>query len=282
MFRIANIAITLLLIAGAALQARAGVQIVTEVNDLTGGSGPEQATLYLEGTQMRMDMGRGNGDNAMLFDSRQEEMVHVDHAQRRYMIITPAMMQEMSSGMDAMMSRMQDQLKDLPPAQRERIQQMMGDKFPGMSGDQEPELQVEKTGETATLEGYKCRKYTIRKGGELMNELWVAPLKDLGLDGDARKTFEAMVAFQQKMVDALSDSVLAQGTEGLMEIFADTEGFPVKVVRYENGAKAQETVLTSVETRSFDAGFFDVPANYQEQEMPNISGGGMPGGGMGM
>jgi len=172
--------------------------------------------------------------------------------------------------MAAVETQMTEAMKDMPPAQREQMMQMMkqmGRGAPGTSGPP-PRVTVERTGETATIAGLAARKYHVLANGKLYEELWLttdaALLRELDL-GKAPDTFGRMFAC---MVGGGSDRV--EATAEYRRVYA--QGWPLKAVYHGEGGGAGRSAVTRVEQRDLPEGEFAPPAGYRAAPLGEILG----------
>jgi hypothetical protein len=175
--------------------------------------------------------------------------------------------------MAAVDKQMAEAMKDLPPAQREQMMQMMkqmGRSTPGASGPP-PRVTIERTGETETIAGLPARKYRVLANGRLYEELWLttdaALLRELDL-GRAPDTFGRMFAC---MVGGGSERVEASAE--YRQLYA--QGWPLKAVYHGEGGGAGRSPVTRVEQRDIPEREFAPPAGFRPaplSEMLGLSG----------
>ena len=172
--------------------------------------------------------------------------------------------------MAAVDKQVAEALKDLPPAQREQMLQMMkqmGRGTPGAGGPP-PRVTVERTNETQTIAGLTARKYRVLADGTLYEELWLtadaALLRELSLDRSP-DTFGRMFAC---MVGAGSDSV--EATAEYRQVYA--HGWPLKAVYHGEGGGAGRAVVTRVEARDIPEREFAPPAEFRAAPLAEILG----------
>src|SRR5688572_18887337 len=172
--------------------------------------------------------------------------------------------------MAAVDQQMAEAMKDLPPAQREQMLQMMkqmGRGTPGASGPP-PRVSVERTNETQTIAGLPARKYHVLANGKLYEELWLttdaALLRELDL-GRAPDTFGRMFAC---MVGGGSDRV--EATAEYRKVYA--QGWPLKAVYHGEGGGAGRAVVTKVAARDIPDRDFVPPAGFRAAPLAEILG----------
>jgi hypothetical protein len=171
--------------------------------------------------------------------------------------------------MAAAEKQMAEAMKDLPPAQREQMQQMMKQMGRGTPGaGPPPRVTVERTSETQTIAGLPARKYHVLANGKLYEELWLttdaALLRELDL-GRAPDTFGRMFAC---MVGGGSDRV--EATAEYRQVYA--QGWPLKAVYHGEGGGAGRAVVTKVESRDIPDREFAPPTGFRAAPLAEILG----------
>lgn len=232
--------------------------------------------LSVDGESLRMDMDGEQQDNrgSMVFKSDANEMMAIDHDRQEFYIIDEATMQGMATQMGSAMQQMQAALADLPPEQRAMAEQMMKERFGGMSAGppEKPEIQVSRTGGDDSVNGFDCEVYEVSQDGRRISELCVADWSDIEGGRDVAASMENMARFFENLRE-----MFAQAGAGFMDMSGDMfahmqemDGFPVRTRSYDDvGSLVDETVILSTEEASLDAAIFGPPAGYRQQTMGN-------------
>jgi Domain of unknown function (DUF4412) len=174
--------------------------------------------------------------------------------------------------MAAAEQQMAEHLKNMPPAQREQVEQMMKQmqRGGGAAGGPAPRVSVERTGETETIAGLPARKYHVLADGKLYEELWLttdtALLRELDL-GRAPDTFGRMFACLAG-IGSGGERVEASGE--YRQIFA--QGWPLKAVYHGERGAAGRVLVTRMEQREFPEGDFTPPAGFRAAPLGEIFG----------
>jgi len=184
----------------------------------------------------------------VIFRLDKEVLYTITPKEKTYRQITFAEMEAaMKKGgekLDQQMAEIQKKMESMPPEQRKMMEDRMGAFMPGK--EKEQKIEVNPTGDRATISGFPATKYVIKRNGKEMLALWAT--KDI-------KGYEAMRGdFDQFMKRSLAMNPIAKG---MANAFTKIEGFPVQT---EIG-EMKETV-TKIEKRSIPASEFDVPAGY--------------------
>jgi hypothetical protein len=139
----------------ALLSVPALAEDLTVVFKTTGSGGPGTSTSYYSSEKMRT----GGADNETIIEYGPGKITTIDHKKKEYTEITlaemEAAMQAAQAKMDEANAKMKDQMAAMPPAVREKMEQMMG----GVAAS----VTVTKGG-TRQVAGYTCQDYAVAMG----------------------------------------------------------------------------------------------------------------------
>jgi hypothetical protein len=128
---------------------------LTLVFKTTGREGASTATSYFSSERMRT----GDAEHETIVEYATGKITSIDHKKKQYSEITldqmEAAMRAASAKMEEANKQMEQQMANMPPAMKEKMQAMMG----GMAGA----VTVTKGG-TREVAGYSCQDYTIVMG----------------------------------------------------------------------------------------------------------------------
>jgi len=214
---------------------------------LSGGPFGDQPVLHKTYYMPRMAKTvQGSGETVIIRIDR-ELLYTINPETREYMETSFADLEKAAGKTSAKMEEMKKQLEGMPPEQRKMVEQMMGGK---MGGDQK--ASVTPAGETKTISGWHCSKYTVQYG-DMEFTVWAT--KDIKQTESMRKDWEQV----NRRMAALSGGGAAKGLgEAMMKI----DGFTVET-EMPQGIK---NVVTKYENRSTPASEFEVPAGYTKKE----------------
>jgi hypothetical protein len=146
----------------AAASSPASAEDLTLVFKNTGKQGASTATSYYSTAKMRT----GDAENETIVDYGPAKIISIDHKKKEYSEITlaemEAAMKQAAAKMEEASKQMEQQMASMPPAMREKMQQMMG----GAAGS----VTVSKGG-TRQVAGYACQDYTIAMGETMTTRL---------------------------------------------------------------------------------------------------------------
>ncbi|HXJ22119.1 MAG TPA: hypothetical protein VMT03_17990, partial [Polyangia bacterium] len=150
------------------LRAHAGLTITIQR-----GSDPV-STLYIEGDQFKADEPKHEPATSVIVDAKTKNIVMVDASKRTYTELTEEDRKRMRGQMDAMRAQMQERMKNMPPAQRAKMEAMMGPSGGADSG--KPHVwKFESMGQKKTINGFACEMYRVSEDGQLQAEQCVSP-----------------------------------------------------------------------------------------------------------
>lgn len=227
--------------------------------------------IMVEDSKVKMS-GYGENEGEMIYDGSDQSMLIVDHKRKSYMKLDKKTIDDLAAQLKGAMAQMEEQLANMPPAQRKMMEKMMKDRMP-KAAEPKAELSISRTGEKDTVAGYKAEKVELSSPDGVRRELWVTPWTELKGSEEITSSFEGMAEFFESMISAFSQGPMA----GMMQNQAQTdwldqmhklEGFPVKTREYNAAGKVEsETTLTGIEERDIADSEFKAPKGYKRQKM---------------
>jgi hypothetical protein len=163
--------------------------------------------------------------------------------------------------MSGAMAQMQEQMKNMPPEARQRMEAMMqGRGMPGAAAA--APIEYKKVG-TDKVGKWSCDKYEGTRGGEKLSEMCTVAPDALGFTAADFEVTKQMADFFGKLAP--------QGVEQMFRVGSNTaggfSGLPVRAVTFRNGTQDTVTELTDVSRQNFPDSTFAVPAGYQKRDM---------------
>ncbi len=261
--------------------ARAGWVIDQVVKG--GGEGAKQQVM-LQANQMKMLMLGTDGQplHAFILNLNAETITQVDYKKGQYVASTVQEFGQMMQGvMDAAseqmakaMKQMQENMKDMPAEQRKMMEEMMRSHMPKSAPTpedcREPKVEVEKTGQQATIAGYQAVRYDMLIDGKLESEMWLAKTLAAWRELDLKK-LERFSAEMAKMAPRCGG---AQGRHGFRPDDPAWklagEGYPVRTVHRAGGQVTIEVV--KAETRAIPDAEFQPPPGFAKKTLRDMIG----------
>ena len=237
------------------LLAADGILIVETTT--TGGT-TKTNQIQIEKTRMRTESAGPNGTTTVVvFDAVAQIMRMIDVPKKSYTEMTKEDVDRMGAQMTDAMAKMQEQLKNIPPAQRAQMEAMMKN-MPGMSAVV-AKTEYRKVG-TDTVGKWTCDKYEGYQNGKKTSELCTVDPKALGLTVADFQVTQQLGEFFLKMMPQNADQMFSLGKN-------DPSGFSGVPVRRTYSILGKETVseLTEVSHQTFADSIFAVPAGFQKK-----------------
>lgn len=249
----------------AACPAWAGKRIQMESTDLQTNKTATREIL-VDKDRMKMQV----GDTVVMFlTAGGNRMVMLDKGRNEYREMDQASMEAMGRQLSSAMTQMEAMLKNLPPAQRAQMEQMMKGKMGGGAPVVEPIVFANRG--PGTVNGFRCTKHDGTRSGEKVVELCASALSDVKIAPADFQVMEKMREFSAGMMEAMKSSPLAGMMENTGVTQAGIEGYPVQSITFRNGkAVAREELKSVVEATFTDADFSTGTA--KKAEMPNLGG----------
>jgi hypothetical protein len=148
--------------AAALLAVPALAEDLTIVFKTTGAGGPGTSTSYYSSEKMRT----GDAARETIFEYGAGKIISIDHKKKEYSEMTlaemEAAMKAATAKMDEANAKMKEQMASMPPAMREKMEQMMGGAAAAVT--------VTK-GATRQVAGYTCQDYAVSMGPQMTTKV---------------------------------------------------------------------------------------------------------------
>lgn len=253
---------------GVAAAPAAGADGILLAQKITSGDKTSTHQTQIEKTRMRSETDANGRRMVIVFDTAGGGVLRTfDEQAKTYTEMTKADVDRLSAQMTSAMAQLQQQMKNLPPEQRARMEAMMQGGRSMIGGLGGPPPDYKKIG-SDVVGKWRCDKYEGTKNGAKASEVCTVEPSGLGFtmgDFDAPKQ---MAEFFAKMLPA--------GVEGLFRVgSAGANGFsgiPVRTVTFQNGTPRATIEMIEASRQNFPDSLFAVPAGYQKREMPTARG----------
>jgi len=224
--------------------------------------------ISTQGRKTRLDIDVGNGDSsALIFDGDRNEMMMLDHSEKRYFVMTEEQMKAMAVQVSEAMKQMEATLAAMPPEQRKMAEQMMAGRMPA-SQPAQPASTVNKIGGGDTISGFECENYEVVSEGRRVRQMCVTSWDDIDGGRESADAFMDFADFFSGMREAFSGMGDMSVQQDMFGHLKSLGGYPVLSRDYdEAGALSGESRVTSARSESVDASAFTPPAGYQLQAM---------------
>ncbi len=247
---------------------------ITVQYDSSGSIIPNSAkggTILIDKHRSRMDVG---ADATVIFDGNAQSMEIISHDDKTFTVINKASAEAIAAELEPALQQMRAQVEALPPEQRAMMEKMLAERM-GInlqgSAAEEPELDLEKTGESGESGGIACAWWQASNADQLMYEYCVAPASSLPSGDDLLKYFQDLKQFKREIVGTINRSGALQIPSLPIADVRDIKGLPLISRQYKDGALVLETRFVSLTESDLPAATFTLPDGYREQKLPGVA-----------
>lgn len=258
----------------------AGVVVVNRVESKTMGTTITMKYVF-DKNGFRMEGSEGMGPDLVIFNRGKEVLWLVNTKKGTYMEITRQDLEKMNAMIDQQMKMMEEQMKNIPPAQRKMMEKYMS----GMMGkEKEMKTVYTKVASGVKMQQWICDQYEGKRGDEKISDVWTTDWKKLGISKDDMSTMDELTNyFESLTLKHKKTGGFGFTFGGAEEEEGGLEGVPVKTVTYEDGQVETVTELVEIKKQNLDASMFTLPSGLQKEaspfrNMPENMPKGMPGG----
>jgi hypothetical protein len=243
-------------------RAADGVLLVQSISD-GAKTTATSSQVQMEPNRIRAEVHDGDGRRqVVIFDAVNEVLYIVDAARKSYIELTKADAAKMGSMMSGAMAMMQQQMANLPPAQRAMLeQQMAGMMGGGATAVARPTYKrngVGKAGERA------CDRYDGYTAGQKTSEICTVAPEALGFALADFAVLNKLSDFVRTIMPQMADQIVGVGSpeQGF-------SGLPVRSAATDPRSGRTITIqLTDARRATFEDAIFRVPAGFTKQAMP--------------
>jgi len=236
--------------------ARAAVTLVTQ----HGNAGV--TTIIVDGDHVRIDHpDRSERSTATILDAATKKVVLINDKEKNYSEFSEADRQKLHARMEGMQAQMKDRLKDMPPEQRQRVEEMMAKRGADPAA-KEHTIKFEALGAKKTINGFACEMYRKLEDGKVREELCAAPWS-AGLV--QKSDFAAVGKFAAGMMQEFGGPGRRRNPLAELDQYP---GIPISRVAIDEGGKrGDEDQIKSIKRGAVPAERFAVPAGYTKKEL---------------
>jgi hypothetical protein len=262
--RFANVVALTLAVTSLAVCAEAQGILFVQKETVNGQSFTNQ--VQLDKSHMRAESRAGGNPTAFIFDGQKQTALIVDMTKKTYTEINKADADRLRQQASSAMSQMQAQLSNLPPEQRQIVEQMMRGRggLPGApAAPAVAKVQYRPAG-SGKAGQWSCTKYEGFTGQEKTDEICTVDPKEFGLMPSDFDVARQLADFVKSMSPGAADRMVFNGTvqdQGYA-------GIPVMHTSYRNGAVQSVSEIVEFRHESFPASTFDPPAGFTKEALP--------------
>ena len=244
---------------GAALLAGPVVaQDLTLVFKETGSRGGDTSSQYFTKDRMR----HNQGDHDTIMEYATGKITNIDHKKKQYFETSladmEAQMKAASAEMEKASAQMKQQMENMPPAVREKMEQMMGGAAAAVT--------VTKGG-SRKVAGYDCQEYTVAMGQGMKTESCNTTALKFPVPELELKRFSSLGGAMVGM----ANNPMFKGAAQMAEKMKEVQGFALSsTTTFAMMGKSTTTTREAVEVKQgpIDASVFALPAGYKKVDPP--------------
>ncbi len=258
MIRLRPAALALTLAAGTALAGQ--VTTIHYQEKEPASSESKTGTMMFRDNLMRMEINQDDdAPNLIIFRGDKGLLWVVDEAEKTYFQMDRATVEKMSDKLSAALKQYEAQLAQLPPEQRAQLEKMLKGRLPQPAPKEK--VEIRKTGESATLEGYPCVRFDLYRGAEKDSEIWATDLANV----PGAHNFSALLRSVGEFWEPIMNSFPGGRSPGELDFSAlgGLNGFPIVVKNYDAaGRVSNEVHMTSITVKEMPDSIFEVDPGY--------------------
>lgn len=220
-------------------------------------------TSYLASDHVRMARDEGHES---IVDLKTGAMTILDASKKTYYVVTKQDMEQLRVKMREQMNspemkQAREAMEKMTPDERKKMESVMG----GMSAS----LDVQKTGTTRKVAGYRCEEWTITMG--TLSRTRECLTDELQFPAHAWDTYRDFAADMKDLMSSLGP--MAKSGAEMAEKLKNMKGFPLATattVDIMGHKTSTETEVVEVRKGSIPASAWEVPAGYTKIENPML------------
>jgi len=238
-------------------------QGVIFVQKETRGNQSTTSRVQMDKDHIRSESRSSGDESAFVFDGPKQTARMISMTKKTYMELTKADVEQLRKQMDGAMAQMQQQLQNVPAAQRAMVEQMMrGRGMPGMAAAT-PKVEYKQTG-SDKVGPWTCTKYEGYVGGQKTTEVCTVDPKEFGLSATDFVAAAQLAEFMKTMMPEAADRMFVNGTAKDQGY----EGVPVRRTSFQNGAVESMTETAEFRREALPPSTFETPAGFRKEAMP--------------
>jgi len=228
----------------------AAAEDLTLVFKSTGKQGASNATSYYSSEKMRT----GDAENETIVEYGPAKIVAIDHKKKEYSEITlaemEAAMKQAAAKLEQASKQMEQQMASMPPAVREKMEQMMGGAASAVT--------VTKGG-SRQVAGYACQDYTIAMGEAMTTKLCATTALAFPAPNVDYRKFASFAG----SAGAMTNNPMSKGMSKMVDEMKKIEGITIaESTSFKIMGRSTDTSREAVEIKKgpIPASAFDVAA----------------------
>lgn len=245
----------------------AGVLVVSAQTSTLRPDQKETTQIYVDADRLRIETKGGAMSHVVIFRQDKQLFWMIDSKDGSYMEMRKEDVQQIQATMNESMKALEAQMKNLPPEQRQMMEQMMKGKMSTATPKKAPQGAYKKTASGEKVNQWICDKYEGYFEGKKIKELWTTDWKQFGLSAEEFNVFKEIGEFFEGLAKNAPMTFDKVGSEE----WAKEQGYagiPVKTLSYLDGQLQGTMEITAARRQDFNASLFDLPAGLKKKEFP--------------
>ncbi len=244
--------LTHLLLTATAFTSLANADTTLVYNDA---NGKQNSQMYLSDGMTKIT-NTGDVNTALIFNANKNEFVVVNHQDKSYMVFGEKEIAALSD-VSAMVDRMlEEQLSQLPAAQRDQMRGMMESMVKQQMPKQAPAPEYTKSGQSSTYNGFDCEVVIKTVAGQKDGDFCVAHIDALGIPAAEYASINQFMKTVEKLASQF-------GQDQSMNFNEIGQVLPVY---YE--MDSQKAYLVDINHDNLKPQTFQVPEGYKQMALP--------------
>lgn len=234
------------------------------------GASGEAQKMMIRADKVRIDM--PGGKNAMIYDSAADKIYILEMEEKKYMTMDPAMMKKMMGALSSVQVQLEARMASMSEAQRAQMKAMLGKLGQGMlGGGKAPVLKTVETGRKEKVGDYETEVIEVTEDGVKTVDYYVVDREKLKIGDTEYATLQKFQTFLGNMMKSLPGPMKQKMK--IQMLMAQGNRIPVKADHFENQAIKRTDKLTDVSGEKLDPSLFEIPADFQQRQLPIGAGG---------
>ena len=236
--------------------------MTVSINTIENGQ-TKNAEIYISGNKLASTL----GNTGYIFDAKNNELLIVKHADKKYMRIDIQTLAQMAEGLGLVQDQMQDMIKQkmsgMTPEQKAKLERLIpGFNIEGLTQAKPSLPNLVQTGKNEKIMGYSCRGVEVLRDGKKLSEACLATIKAVGM---SQEDFATVKTFFSQIEGVASRIRIDEGNIQMSNIIFNSGLLPVIASDFLNDSKREATL--SYQPDDIDSQHFVIPDGYQQQNM---------------
>ncbi len=221
---------------------------------------------YVDSDRLRIETQGLGAMQIVIFRQDKGLFWMIDQKTSTYMEVTKQDLLKMKAKMGEAKTMMDEQMKNLPPEQRQMMEKMMKGRMP-VTQAATATTTYKKVASGQKVNQWVCAKYEGHRENKKVKEVWTTDWKSFGLTPEAFNVMKDISEFFEGFTKDMGASYDKIGSEE-WEKEKGYSGIPVKTLSFTDGQLRTTSEVTEVRRENLSASLFELPSGLTKKEMP--------------